>query len=69
MRSYWIRVGPKTGVLIKREETQKQPHRVGRWPCEDRGRDWSEISDLWLPAWQRINFCCFKDPILLYMCC
>ena len=40
-------MGPKsnkTVVLVKREETQKQTHREGRWPSEDRGRDWSETS-------------------------
>ena len=37
-------MGPKssiTGILIRRGVTQRDTETEGRWPCEERGRDWS----------------------------
>ena len=47
MRSYWIKVDPKsnlTGVLIRRGKFGHRCTRTGRRPCEDGGGDWSNIS-------------------------
>ena len=43
MRSCWITTGPHpmTGVLLRREETQRDTETV---PCDNRGQDWSDVS-------------------------
>lgn len=35
-----------TGVLLRRpgKDTERQTHAKGRWPYEDRGRNWSDVS-------------------------
>lgn len=46
MRSYWIRVGPKTmtDVLLRRGEADGCEHTEGRRPCEDEGKDWNDAA-------------------------
>ena len=44
MKSYWNKVGPNpmTGVLIRRGKFGPRP--TGRMPCDNGGRDWSDVS-------------------------
>ena len=46
-RSYWIRVAlyPMIGVFTRRPCTDTGVQKnTGRMPCDDRGRDWSNVT-------------------------
>lgn len=43
MRSYWVRMGPVHPILKRRENRGKTRH-TGKSPCDDKGRDLSDMS-------------------------